>query len=143
MTSVCVQWTMPAPSSSWDPPKTASTTTCCPSSPTSSAPAFPVRLRLQVVKQELNRQVSNVCLALSHRYDSPSQGLRGGWAGLPLCGVTGTDGAGHPVAPLHRGGAVQQPPVRDVGAECATGGRAGDSPHFPTVAVSTPTVAVL
>ncbi len=78
----------------------------------------------------ITQEVTDVALSL-RRHDSPSEGLRGRWAGLPLCVVTGTDGARHPVPPLHRGGAVQQPPVRDVGAERQTGGRAGETRQLP------------
>ena len=63
---------------------------------------------------------------LPPRYDSPPEGVRGRWAGLPLCVVTGTDGEGYPVPSLHRGGSVQQPPIRDQRAECPPGGRAGE-----------------
>lgn len=57
-----------------------------------------------------------------HRHDAIEARLRGGRAGLPLCGVARADGAGHPEPLVHRGGPVQRQFVRHVGGECARGG---------------------
>ena len=60
------------------------------------------------------------------RHHPSSQGLRDRRARLPFCGIAGADGARHPVAPLHRGRSIQQPPVRHVCAERPAGGRTGE-----------------
>lgn len=62
----------------------------------------------------------------ARRHDPAEAGLRGGRQRLSLRDLQRADGEGHPGPQVHRGGAIQQPPVRDQRAVGPGGGGEGN-----------------
>lgn len=74
----------------------------------------------------------------SDRHHAAQTGIWGGWARLSLCVVTRADGERHSEPSVHRGGPVQQPPVRHQRPECPRSGRAGASHRITNSAFCNP-----